>query len=357
MKKIFLFILTIFLAYITAFYTTGKKNGYTEMFDSDITEKISKLFYFEDEITVSKTDFLSEGKRHLENKEYSSALNDFAIASAENNSSEVNYLLGHTYLLLEDYSSSEIYLNDAIRLNAENIKAYIDRGYAKYMQSKNNDAINDLFFATEIDPTNPKAYYYLSLCYEQAGKLEVALQSVETALKYDKNYVDARFKAGYIAYDIDNFSLSVNHYLKLLKTDSLHKFGTINLGLAYSQIGKDDSAMFYYDKVIENYPKYYLAYNNKGYIYQKRNQYQKAIEFYNLAYQLKPSDTYSLWNRGDCFFELKEYQKAINDYKKVYELKSDYYNVLNSIGDCYEKLNMKSKALEYYSKFKEASGS
>ncbi|MCF6365939.1 MAG: tetratricopeptide repeat protein [Bacteroidales bacterium] len=349
MKKFILFLLTVFFAYLTAFYTTGKKNGYEKIFDFDFL--IQKLNTPKTESEAPEKTNIETGKYYLEAEEYDSALDAFFDALDENDNSESNYYIGHTYLMQEDYYNALEYLNTAIDLDAKNDKAYLDKGIVEYEQGYYSEAINDLFFSTELNSENAKPYYYLSLCYEQNKQLEVALQSVETAVKYDSLYSDAWFKAGYLAFNLDSFNRAKYYYTKLLNIEPEHKYGLVNLGLTYSYLNENDSAILYYDKVIEIYPKYDLAYNNKGYIYQKQKRYKEAIELYNTAFLLNNKNSRSLWNRGDCLFLSGKYNEALKDFKKVYELDKDSYNVLFRIGECYEKLGLKKDALDYYQQY------
>lgn len=345
MKKAFLFILTIFLAYITAFYTTGKENVYTKLFNfGSITEKI-------DNNDISETEQSSDienGIKQLQEEDYNKALTYFFYALDENDNSITNYYIGHTYLLQEKYEDAMYFFNIAIEKDAKNADAYLDKGIVQYYKNSYNDAIGTLYYTTELNPEISKTYYYLSLCYEKNNKLNVALQSVETAIEKDSLYSEAWFKAAHIAFDMDSFNISKKYYIKYLKLATLNKFGLLNLGLTYSYLNKNDSAIFYYNKVIANYPKYSLAYNNKGYIYQKEKEYEEAIKNYSVASQLDNKGTRSVWNRADCYCQLKKYNKAIKDYKKVSELNSDFFNTLYQIGECYEKLNNKKEALNYY---------
>ncbi len=349
MKKILLLIGTVFLAYIAAFYTTGKKNGYDKAFDFDAL--IQKLDSLSSNNDAPGNNYTEKGIFYLGQEEYDDALEAFFNALDKDDNSENNYYVGYTYLMQEEYYSALDYLNYAIELDAKNDKAYLDKGITEYYQGYYDTAINDLFFATELNPEGAKAYYYLALCYEKNSKPEVALQSAETAIKYDSLYTEAWFKAGYIAFDLDSFKRARNYYLKLINIEPNHQYGLINLGLTYSYLEKNDSAIFYYDLCIENYPDYNLAYNNKGYIYQKQEQYRVAIPFYTKASQLDETDNRSVWNRGDCYFEIGEYNNAIKDFKRVYELDSDSYNALYQIGESYEKAGMKKEALDYYQQY------
>ncbi len=345
MKKVLLFAATIFTAYLTAFYVTGRKNGYTDPFD------FKKIFKISDTLTNSETDKLEEGIKNIDLKNYDDALNIFYDILDEDNTSETNYYIGYTYLLKQNYEDALHYLNIATDLDSNNSDAWLQKGITKYYQKNYKDAVNDLYFCTELKPEKADAYYYLALCYEKLDKKEVALQSAETAVQYDSLNSDSWFEAASLAYNIKDYSKSINYYKQVLKILPKDKYSELNIGLAYNKAGNRDSALIWYDKAIKDYPDYSLAYNNKGYIYQTEGKYKLAISYYSKAINSDAENTYSLWNRADSYFELKEYEKAISDYKKAYKIKPEYYNALWYIGLCYENLKQNKEALSWFEKF------
>ncbi len=346
MKKILLVLLSIFLAYLTAFYVVGKENGYDSPFNFKSVFKISDTLT---ETTMNKN--LSKGIKNLEENKYDDALKNFFDALSEENTSETNYYIGYTYLQKKDYKNALYYLNISIDSNSENSDAWLQKGITEYYQSDYQNAVNDLFFCTELKPEEDQAYYYLALCYEAQGKDEVALQSVETALQYDSLNPDSWFEAASLAYNINDYPKSINYYKQVLKILPKDKYSELNLGLAYSKAGKKDSALIWYNKTINDYPDYSLTYNNKGYIYQTEGKYELAVSYYSKAVKLNPESTYALWNRADSYFALKKYELAANDYEKVYEINSNFYNALWYAGLCYESLNKKQEALSRFQKF------
>ncbi len=345
MKKFLLFLLTIFLAYLTAFYTAGTKNGYQDPFDFE------HIFKFPDLNITSETDNLSEGIKNLDEQNYDDALDFFFDALNEDNTSETNYYIGYTYLLKQNYEDALHYLETACEADSENSKAWLKKGEANYYSENYQDAVNDLFFCSELSPEESEAYYYMALCYAEQGKNQVALQSVETALEYDSLNYDYWYEAGYLAYNIEDYKKSVHYYLKSLKIKPGDKFSKLNLGLAYNKSGNRDSAIYWYDKVIKEYPNYSLAYNNKGYIFQSEGDYLTAIKYYTSALKYNSKNDYALWNRGDSYFILKRYDDAVKDYEEVYKLKPEYVNALYYIAESYENMNNKKDAVLYYQKF------
>ncbi|NOZ35821.1 MAG: tetratricopeptide repeat protein [Chlorobi bacterium] len=346
MKKFLLFLLTVFLAYITAFYVTGTKNGYKDPFDF---KEIFKFSFLEN--TSINESYLDKGIKNLNSENYDDALDDFFDALSEENTSEVNYYIGYTYLQKQNYKDAIHYSQQACDLNLKNSGARLVKGEANYYSEKYQDAINDLYFCTELSPEESKAYYYLALCYSAQGKYKVALQSAETALEYDSTSVDYWYEAGYLADNVEDYNKAVTYYRKSLTINPKDKYSLLNLGLAYNKLGNRDSALYWYNKTLKLYPNYSLAYNNRGYIFQTEGDYLSAIKNYNSALKYNSKNSYALWNRADSYFALKKYESAVEDYKKIYELKPKYYNALYYIAVSYENMTNIKDAVLYYQKF------
>jgi tetratricopeptide (TPR) repeat protein len=346
MKKIFVVFAVILAAYLTVFYTKGKQNGYNKPFNMS----------FLDSLFASSTDESFKlgisGKEYLDQKNYDKALDIFLDALNEENNAENNYLVGHSYLLKEDYDNALFYCGNAIIADARYADAYLDRGKIYYYKGLYDQAVKDLYFSIELIPQNAEAFYFMGLSYEAQNQLEIALQTYETAAGIDSLNTDYLFKTASLAFDIENFDKATKYYKSVLIIDSLNRYSLLNLGLTYSKRGFNDTALIYYDKVITYYPDYALAYNNKGYVLQTRKKYAQAIELYEKSIELDPTGTRYYWNRAECLKILKEYSKAIDDYKKIYEINNQYYNTLFLTADCYEKLNLNAEAKEYYLKYK-----
>ena len=333
------------MAYLTAFYTTGKEHGYSDPF------AIDSLFNFKKNTSISdnQTNF-EKGINYFEKQDYDNALNYFFDALSDEEQ-KANYYIGYIYNKQNNYDVAMIYLEEAVNYEPKNADAWLQKGIAEYNLKKYNISVNDLYFSTELNSENPETYYYLAKSYYAKGKNIVALQAIETALEYDSLNADYHYEAASIAYNTYDFKKALFHYKKYAEYFPDDKYTMLNIGLCYNKSGNKDSAVYWYDKTIEKYPDYSLAYNNKGWIFQTEGKYDDAIQLYDKALKYDSSNEYAVWNRADSYFAIGKYDKAIKDYQKAYDLNNDYYNALYYIALCYEKLSNKENALEYYQQF------
>jgi tetratricopeptide (TPR) repeat protein len=93
-------------------------------------------------------------------------------------------------------------------------------------------------------------------------------------------------------------------YNKAIRFDSEIDEVCINLGSAYSDMGKYDPAIKNYGNGIGNStdPENSTAYNNLGNVYMMQGEYQQAIKQYEQAIALDPTSAEAYYNRGRVYF-------------------------------------------------------
>jgi tetratricopeptide (TPR) repeat protein len=91
------------------------------------------------------------------------------------------YFWGYANLLFnnKDYQASVEAYNQAISLNPEEPKLWFNRGISKYEQKQYALAIEDFMAASQIDPEDLDAHWYLALSYKAIGDFEKALHHYE----------------------------------------------------------------------------------------------------------------------------------------------------------------------------------
>ncbi|MGE5575209.1 MAG: tetratricopeptide repeat protein [Ignavibacteria bacterium] len=122
-----------------------------------------------------------------------------------------------------------------------------------------------------------------AVAFESAGKYESAITSLDQAIEFQNDYVDAW----------------------LIK------------GIILSKLGKCSEALQCYDKVIDldvNCPD---AWRLKAAIYTSQNQYQKAVECLEKAVELNPNSLEFRLKLGEAFQRLKRFEDALKCYAQA----------------------------------------
>jgi tetratricopeptide (TPR) repeat protein len=110
-----------------------------------------------------------------------------------------------------------------------------------------------------------------------------------------------------------------------------------NLGVCYVKIKQNDSAYFYFDKAIKDFPKYASPYLNKGQLLYSESKFEEAKESLDTAIELDSTDWWAYQKRLEVCFASQKYECALNDLIKVKKLKPDVKNEMN-LAYCYSML-------------------
>jgi tetratricopeptide (TPR) repeat protein len=124
----------------------------------------------------------------------------------------------------------------------------------------------------------------------------------------------------------DSFTL-FNHALEATKNNYL---AHSNVGIILNKQGRDNEALYHYDKAISFNPYRASHYYDRGTLYGKHGQYQLAIEDFNQTIRLNSNYIKAYNNRGIVYNQMGIYQKALEDFNEAIRLKPDYADAYNN---------------------------
>lgn len=177
-----------------------------------------------------------------------------------------------------------------VLMQTQNALAQTDKNVSKIIQ-------NELYAPTKSDEA--KKYYNLGNAEVDAHNFGKAVEYFRFAVAADNDYIDA--------YD--------------------------NMGLAFRNLNKLDSAEYYYLISRKKYPKGKVAVMNLAVVEEKRKNHQKSIGYYKQLLELDPNDGEGYYGLARQYLMLGKFDEALTHFKtteRIYkETKSPY------IGDCY----------------------
>lgn len=92
---------------------------------------------------------------------------------------------------MDDNEAAVESYDKAILLDPMNHDLYVRRARVLVRLGRTNDAIRDLFFAADLDPSAKRCHFYLGDLYLKDGKIDLALKSYDRAIAIDAEYSDA----------------------------------------------------------------------------------------------------------------------------------------------------------------------
>jgi tetratricopeptide (TPR) repeat protein len=223
------------------------------------------------------------------------------------------------------YEEGLLQLSEAIRLDPNNVKSYMDRGYAYYMLNKYDQTIEDLNEAIRLGPRIAFFYGLRGRAYALLGKYESAIEDSNEAIKLDPNYSLAYQTRGYASFHLGKFEPAVEGYSQVLKLKPTDAGAYIGRGQAYLYLGKYDQAIEDLNESIRLNPRDYAEpYFYRGLTYANLNQRERAIENYNEAIKINPRFAQAYCYRGITYNELGKYGQAIEDYNEAIRINPRY---------------------------------
>ena len=141
--------------------------------------------------------FFEQGKKHLYEQDYESAIEDFNQAIRLNpNYSQAYNGRGLAYHNQGDYRRAIGDYNQAIRLNPEYAIAYTNRGFAYSGQGDYERAIGDYTEAIRLNPDFAIAYNNRGLAYHNQGDLDGAIADYNEVIRLNPEYAYPYYNRG-----------------------------------------------------------------------------------------------------------------------------------------------------------------
>jgi tetratricopeptide (TPR) repeat protein len=102
------------------------------------------------------------------------------------------FIKGLYYNYINKPRTAITFLDSCLRLDFTYMYAYREKAIALYNLSKYEEAITVLKRAVTLQNNYDEGYFWMGKCYEKLNQNDLAIQSYQNALLYDKNYTEAR---------------------------------------------------------------------------------------------------------------------------------------------------------------------
>lgn len=110
----------------------------------------------------------------------------------EQTKAKTAFINGLYYNITGNFSLARTWFDSAITLQYHFMEAWMERGYSFYDEKKWEQAEKNFFQLTQLDKSNPDAWYWLAKSSEANGKKEKALVYYKRAFSLDGNLKEAQ---------------------------------------------------------------------------------------------------------------------------------------------------------------------
>jgi len=184
----------------------------------------------------------------------------YAIEEVEKNIQDhpmdyIPYLyIGRMYILLIPENQelagqqAEAIIQEAIKINPRNPRAWYELGQARLSQKKYNEAIEAFQEALELNPVVPESLWFLGMTYFEAGNAQKALEYVKEAIAIGYNYYESlndTLRLIDLYKETKEYQKMVGAYKNAIKLQPKHAQFYASLAATYRILGDFENAIFY----------------------------------------------------------------------------------------------------------------
>jgi protein O-mannosyl-transferase len=210
-----------------------------------------------------------------------------------------------SFIHSEDFANPLSFFNSAIRSDSNNAMAIEERGTVYYDKGDKDKSLSDFDNSIKICPAFPIPYFNKGVVYNAMNDHAQAEYFFSLALRKD----------------------TINRDIHLLRSDIYVKLSDEKLSLR-----KFDEAKALLKKGISKYPDDAKLHNQLGMAFYNTMKFDSAFNEYNKAIELD-KNVYTYYdNRGMAAFHLKDFKKALNDFNSVIDMQPDFKDTWGSRG-------------------------
>uniref|UniRef100_A0A915CGU7 Bardet-Biedl syndrome 4 n=1 Tax=Parascaris univalens TaxID=6257 RepID=A0A915CGU7_PARUN len=230
------------------------------------------------------------------------------------------YVRGKIALMEGNLRESLEWLEKALDLNPRSAKYLCEIGRVHFLLGNHEKASEILMNAINMDPNNPKAYYWRAMALyhidHTSESVKKAQQCLVSAPNAAKSAEILTFLAKLCAQQ-DEIIPAIEAYKKALELEPENLDVLTNVGLLYLRTHSEDQAFSILGKALSYDPTHAPSILAAGAIIQANGDYDVALSKYRIAAD-KCDYNGPLWNNiGMCFFGKGKYVAAISCLKKA----------------------------------------
>jgi tetratricopeptide (TPR) repeat protein len=163
-----------------------------------------------------------------------------------------------------------------------------DQGMLLYTKKEYTGAIPYFKKATEDDPANAEAFYYLGICYREAG-LTNAVDAFKSAIKIDPDYGKAYCQLGITYLKLNIKMEAIEAFREALRVNPDSEEALLHLGIAYYTKKDYRMGIKLLSRAIDIFPSV-NGYYYKGACHYSIEQFGRAIQAFKNAIQMDPKN-------------------------------------------------------------------
>ena len=188
--------------------------------------------------------------------------------------------------------------------------------------------------------------------FTKLARLNEAEVAYRTVLSLNPNYQGAWFNMGTNSIRQDDLPAAIAHYKsEMLLYPSARTM--VQIGRAYADLGKIDSATFAYEDAIKTDRKNAAAYMRLGHLYKDRGDITKAIEYATIGLDLDPENLDYKYIIGSLLLLNEEPKASLPFFRAVASKRPWHYWAHHNLGQALYRIGDETQGQHYMDLAKE----
>jgi tetratricopeptide (TPR) repeat protein len=263
-------------------------------------------------------------KYFIDKKDLNAALEDMKrVLNIDSSKADYYLTLADIYFMMNKTGYSKAALIRCHMLDQKNPACIMKLAELYFYVRKYQESLNYLDEALKIDQNNAKAYFMKGMNFKESGDTAKALSSMQTAVEQDNTYYNAYVQLGLLCAAQHN-RLAEDYYTNALRirpnsTEALYDFGKL-----FQDEGNYPKAVEIYNRLLKVDKTFFDAQYNLGVIAADNKDYKEAIHCFSDAIGIDPKQAKGYYGRGYCYQQMGDVQNAAADYRYTLTLSPDY---------------------------------
>ena len=201
-------------------------------------------------------------------------------------------------------------------------------------------------------PHSADIHFLRGRVFTKLARLNEAEVAYRTVLSLNPNYQGAWFNMGTNSIRQDDLPAAIAHYKsEMLLYPSARTM--VQIGRAYADLGKIDSATFAYEDAIKTDRKNAAAYMRLGHLYKDRGDITKAIEYATIGLDLDPENLDYKYIIGSLLLLNEEPKASLPFFQAVTSKRPWHYWAHHNLGQALYRIGDETQGQHYMDLAKE----
>jgi len=242
---------------------------------------LNSLFQIEpnnEELYIQRANIYSKKDQHQK------AIDTFkeALKIAED-CSEIHSLIGMEYLFMDQYEDAKTHFIKCVDLDIEDYSSLYNTIYCFEFLDQTKEAIKYLNWYLDQNPYCEVAWHQLGKQYLEEKELQKALTAFDFAVISDDTFIGAYLEKAKVLERLNRHEEAIEHYSISMAIEGATAYTLLKIGYCYEQINKDDQALKFYMKSVEEDPAFDKGWMGISIFYFSKKDFFKSLFYVNKA--------------------------------------------------------------------------